>query len=390
MIQVNEEFDFERLNIDDIVFGMIQTIEDVDHDNNMSHLKRNIYHDCISVQLDKKQDFSRRGKGKDTFGNEAEFDYIVVMDGHGDPEYFDKYFGCIVDNMDFPELLGTEDPVKSIVKFIDSYSCPLIRICGINPLLQVGSTLSIAKIYNNTNNNDNKIKVVCYNIGDSRIAIYKNGNRVYINKPHTIELPQERARLADKIRDGTVTINDGHNYKLINNNMITKCANDRAIFKYGTYLYTDLVPTQCLGHLGITGLDPEIYIEEFANTDNIRVIVYSDGVDDMICDDLKDDIDFMAMYNCDEIIEKTEKRWKSNWILLTEDPDNNAEGEGEEKATGKDEGKDEAKGKDEAEAEEKCVVMPKIKRAKKYTTSFAKGDDCSVGIWDNYYYDCLL
>jgi serine/threonine protein phosphatase PrpC len=359
-MEFDAEFDFEKQVVDNVIFGIIEKVEEKYYDTIMidsilQHFKessqntRTIYHDCKTVQLDKRQDFSQKGKGKDTFGDKGEFDYIVVMDGHGDPRYFKKCFSDIVDIMDFSTLLATENPVNSIVDFIDLHSRLSMKVVGINAFLQVGSTLSIAKIYNNPD----KIKVVCYSVGDSRIAIYKNGSQVYINEPHTIMTLREHDRLRSKLIDGSATIVDGHNFKLINSNTITRCENNRVLFTYGNYLDTNLVPTQCLGHLGVTGIDPEIYTAEFDASDNIRVIVYSDGVDDMICDELIEDTEFMVSHICDEIIDKSVKKWNSPWIVVTAAADTGAQ---------------------------KDVV----------TTTFGKGDDCSVGIWDNYYYDCLL
>jgi serine/threonine protein phosphatase PrpC len=329
------------------------------HFKESHHDKRTIYHDCKTAQIDKRQDFSQKGKGKDEFGDKGEFDYIVVMDGHGDPRYFKKCFGDIVDIMDFSTLLASENPVNSIVEFIDLYSRDSMKLLGINSFLQVGSTLSIAKIYNNTDTN--KIKVVCYSVGDSRIAIYKNETQVYINEPHTIMSLREQTRLMSKMDNGSAELFHSINFKLVNSNTITRCENNRVIFTYKNYLETNLVPTQCLGHLGVTGIDPEIYTAEFDASDNIRVIVYSDGVDDMICDDLTEDADFMITSTCDEIIDKSVKRWNSPWIVVKPkevyvDPE---------------------------------IVDPEVKK-EIVTTTFGKGDDCSVGIWDNYYYDCLL
>jgi serine/threonine protein phosphatase PrpC len=359
-MEFNHVFDFEKIAVDDILYEMIEKIEenhevecimkDMEADPTLYSRTSAIYHDCITAQLDKKQDFSQTGKGRDNFGDKAEFDYIIVMDGHGETQYFDKYFGSFVYNMDFPTLLANENPVNSIVNMIQENERDSIGKCGINTYLQVGSTLSIAKIYRNTSTR--KIKVVCYSVGDSRIAIYKNRRQVYRNEPHTIMSSREHDRLMHRLLEESATIIDGSSFQLINSTTIRQCENDRVIFKYGKFLNTNLVPTQCLGHLGVTGIEPEIYTAEFDDDEFIRVIVYSDGVDDMLCDDLMEDTEFMTSANCDEIIEKIKKRWNSEWTVLPDAAD-----------------------------------TPGFKP---YITSFGRGDDCSVCIWDNYYYDCFL
>jgi serine/threonine protein phosphatase PrpC len=348
---MNMELNLEKIVVDDLLFELIEKMEENENESSTSHSRTSkVYHDCITAQLDKKQDFSQTGKGKDNFGDEAEFDYIIVMDGHGEPRYFDKHFGSFVYAMDFPTLLATENPVMSIVNAIQENERALMLKCGINSFLQVGSTLSIAKIYRNSSTR--QIKVVCYNVGDSIIAIYKNKSLVYRNEPHTIMHAREHDRLISRILDGSASITDGVSFRLLDNNSICQCVNDRVIFKYGDFLNANLVPTQCLGHLGVTGIEPEIYIAEFDEEDFIRVMVYSDGVDDMICDDLLEDSEFMASANCAEIIEKSKNRWNSKWTVLPDVTD-----------------------------------TPGVKP---YVTSFGRGDDCSIGIWDNYYYDCFL
>jgi serine/threonine protein phosphatase PrpC len=306
-----------------------------------------IYHDCIIKQMDKGQDFCKIGKGKDSFGDESEFDYIIVMDGHGDSHVYSSFYEPILNSMDFSVLLGTENPVQSIANFIETKNHITILFEGTLAALRIGSTLAIAKIYHNSE----KIKIVCYNVGDSRIGIFQNDRQIYINTPHNIGSESERERLEIKLRERTAVINEEYNFKLVNNNTICKYQSNRVVFYYGSYLFTSLVPTQCMGHLGITGLKPEVYVAEFDANQKIRVVVYSDGVDDMLCDGLHEDETLMASKSCNEIMEKIMERWSTRWTIenvFYKDPTN--------------------------------PDAPLVNQ----TILFQKGDDCSIAIWDNY------
>lgn len=309
-----------------------------------------IYHDCLIKQMNKAQDFCKIGKGRDSFGEKLEFDYIIVMDGHGDSQVYTSFYEPMYNHMDFSELLGTENPVQAIADFIEKKNYIIIMFKGTQWALRVGSTLAIAKIYHDSH----KIRVVCYNVGDSRVGIFQNNIRVYINTPHTISSESEKKRLEAKLRQGTAVINEEENFEIVNNTVIRKCQSNRVVFYCGDYMFTSLVPTQCMGHLGITGLNPEIYVAEFNANDKIRVVVYSDGIDDMLSDTLPEDHAMMASKSCNEIMEKILERWRTCWTIenmFYEHPT-------------------------------KCDAPPI-----NHTFIFERGDDCSLAVWDNY---CLL
>jgi serine/threonine protein phosphatase PrpC len=301
--------------------------------------KEYIYHDCLVKQLDKGQDFCKVGKGRDSFGEQAEFDYCIVMDGHGDQHVYTSFFRATYNVMDFDALLGTENPVQSIAQWIEKQNHSLIAMHNTQAVLRIGSTLSIAKIYSNAD----KIKVVCYNVGDSRIAIFENGKRVYINKPHNIGLESEKARLASKIKEGSAVVNEECKFELVNTHTLRRCVSDRVSFYYGKYMYTSLIPTQCMGHLGITGLDPEVHVAEYDASVKLRIVGYSDGIDDMLCEGLAEDEELVATKSCGEIMDKIVERWANSWTIENTRP---------------------------------CSISE--------TTRFSRGDDCSICIWDNY------
>jgi hypothetical protein len=98
-----------------------------------------------------------------------------------------------------------------------------------------------------------------------------------------------------------------------------------------------------MGHLGITGLDPEIYVAEYGVSVKLRIVAYSDGIDDMLCEGLVEDEELVANKSCSEIMDKIVERWASSWTIENTRPSSIIE-----------------------------------------TTRFSRGDDCSICIWDNY------
>lgn len=318
--------------------------------NEIGIANKYIYHECRLHQMDKKQDFCKIGKGRDNFGNHQEFDYILIIDGHGDPYTYSLFFDPMLNSMDFSVLLGTENPVDTIVKYIEKQTSIDIVHLGTPRMLSVGSTLSIAKIYYDSQ----KIRVVCYNVGDSRIRIFNNDKPVYVSNPHIISSTSENERLMSKFQDGSAIIHEDSHFELINSSTIRLSKCNRIIFYYGKHMQASLIPTQCLGHLGITGLDPEVYTGEFDANNKIRIIVYSDGVDDMLCNNLQEDENLMMFQSCDEIINKVVERWNFSWTI-----------------------EDMIDLDDETECNSESPLINE-------TMAFQKGDDCSVAIWDNY------
>jgi hypothetical protein len=98
-----------------------------------------------------------------------------------------------------------------------------------------------------------------------------------------------------------------------------------------------------MGHLGITGLEPDVHVAEYDASLKIRIVGYSDGIDDMLCEGLAEDEELVATKSCGEIMDKIVERWASSWTIENTRP---------------------------------CSIVE--------TTRFSRGDDCSICIWDNY------
>jgi serine/threonine protein phosphatase PrpC len=78
--------------------------------------------------------------------------------------------------------------------------------------------------------------------------------------------------------------------------------------------FLNLVPTQSLGHRGITGLEPSVHIIDIQSNDEITVIIGSDGLWDMICEE---DTQFLSTCSsAEELCKFAEDRWKQEWNYI--------------------------------------------------------------------------
>jgi len=242
----------------------------------------------------------KRGLCKDQdlvyFGECEDYKWGVLLDGHGG-----NHFKYVLQRQNWEKIMKQERP-----------DLELIRLIKLEPFEHgntSGSTMSMMKIYGD--------RIETYNIGDSHTIIYKNGEMVYMNSPHNSNNPVERARLEAM---GCVTFDPCEHqvpYMLDSETMGFK-SGEYSLFKDGTRL----TPSQSLGHNGITGYNTDIHIEPYCSTDIIRCICCSDGVTDMVlfsseneADVKKDDYDMQNM-SVDEILDKSEKRWKQSWRML--------------------------------------------------------------------------
>ena len=72
--------------------------------------------------------------------------------------------------------------------------------------------------------------------------------------------------------------------------------------------------SQSLGHSGITGLTPDVTVFKFQRTDTIKVVLFSDGVSDVmpvIGAVASSTIPFMTTPT--SMLDEAERRWKQEW-----------------------------------------------------------------------------
>jgi len=234
------------------------------------------------------------GKGQDfvAFGKEENFDWGVLLDGHGR----DKFIN-LMREQDWTAIMNSENPWETLLHMIKS--APFTNS------FNSGSTLLMLRAYTD--------RIETLSIGDSGIAIYKNGLLVYKTTEHNSENKEELERLKSKRieierteRPVPIVVN-ARNMKM----------------KYLEYITFDdgtkLAPTQALGHDNVTEYAPEVHTEYFEENDEMRCIMFSDGFGDMFLfesdvdeDRLQDEKDILTMI-AQELVQKAELRWKQLW-----------------------------------------------------------------------------
>jgi hypothetical protein len=314
-----EDYDDDEYedNADDVAIEINDDMETTPPKNEKYIPKPKKYFDFVNKGFGENQDFCKIGKGVDKFetieiGSALkEFEYIVLCDGHGNSICYNYYFKPILDEMDFSDLLGNENPVDAIICHIESRSLKCIQ------QFQVGATLSIAKIYKTENN----IKVVCYNMGNSRTKVFWNNELIYANRPHVIMEKSESARLHKQLACRNAVVCPSSKYVMFDENTLMEIENPRTSFySHHKFWSIQLVSSQCIGHHGITGAEPEIFEMNFAIQKGapckLSVCVLSNGVDDMTMESSVEDNNMLSNMSCGEIVDIIEKRWRKKWKLL--------------------------------------------------------------------------
>ena len=217
--------------------------------------------DSFTIQSGSRQDYS----GHATVANTS---YCFVFDGHG-------FNHCI-------------DHIRSLdMNLFATLPCPPTSIeasfAGKN-FYKSGSTFALARITGNV--------LDVFHVGDAKARVYVNGELVHETLDHTFLLPSEILRTNAIIHSekAPFPINDTHVEMM-----------DSPIGYFGSDAF---VPSQSLGHNGVSGLHPGHFVLEFQPYDTVRVVCGTDGFWDMLP-------------NCDgtakELCEHALARWKQKW-----------------------------------------------------------------------------
>lgn len=255
-----------------------------------------------------KQDHAAHGSYKTDTGTTF---WTAIFDGHGSDLAID-----LIRNADLNEIMKTNRPYDLLHRLINDDSEP------IRERLRTGSTMIYVKA---TVDSSPHIKIEIVNIGDSNAVLYLNGEPIFINELHTYKNGEEILRLITEKRLDprnpivyrTYGFESFHPDKLI-----TKPAAYIRFYDSVTNMPYELTPSQSLGHNDICGLAPTITHFRFRPKDTIRIVLFSDGVGDVLpirslCSGVN--LSFMAnAKDTSEILEAAHKQWQKSWISYGE------------------------------------------------------------------------
>lgn len=229
--------------------------------------------------------------------------WIAAFDGHGNNQAANKIRSAPLD-----DFMQNSDSWRHLQEFINSDD----KVDG-QTKLNSGSTMVYAKVEVSPTG----IDVSITNIGDSTAVVFLNGEPIFVTIRQNYENGAEMARL---IKDNRVNIQMPFVKKHSNFEVLSPTT-VRPI--EGTYIefVSDqdgqiLSMSQSLGHCGITGLKPDVTLFNFNPTDNIKVVLFSDGVSDVMpVTGVVASSTLPFMTTPTTILNEAERRWKQEWNI---------------------------------------------------------------------------
>jgi len=216
------------------------------------------------------------GKGQDyvVCGHVKNIQYIAVFDGHGG-------YRCIdyVRSLNIDDIMISENPAWRLWQLVESAG----------NFYQSGTTFTMARMI------DNLIEI--WSIGDSETHVFINGEHVYETDKHTFNNPEEVERtkkIVDFIRPGKAPFP-------VSETRVENIESPIGYFKTGE----SIVPSQSLGHNGMTEFSPCFKQIYFNPTDKVRVVCGSDGLFDMLVN--------VNTGTATELSQEAERRWRKDW-----------------------------------------------------------------------------
>lgn len=241
------------------------------------------------LNLDKGQDFGLFGKSINSKGEE--FDWMIGCDGHGSDAVIN-----LLRSLNWNTIMSQDDSLEEILR--------IIARCG-RQYQSTGATYMEAKIF--------KDRIETCSVGDSKIMVFMDEELIYESTEHNLFNPSEKERLQPSIDEGTITVADVTTIPYILSP--TEITNQTKHYYTFSKAYT-IAMTQSLGHNNITGVQPERKVIPYSPENKVRVILMSDGVQDIICIEseyYKQDIHTLCHYSSSEIAALSETRWKQQW-----------------------------------------------------------------------------
>jgi serine/threonine protein phosphatase PrpC len=256
--------------------------------------------DYCCIQLNKNEDFITRGQCVSEEGES--FQYIIVLDGHGD---ITRQMMPYVRGLDFDSIMCHKCPATYLNDLLNE---------GNRFHIRAGCTFACAKIF------DNRVESIT--VGDSNVYIYVNNELVYLSPDHNITNSEEIQRLEEA--GITYKTQDDQTFKLISPTSLAPDMSQSIHFLTPTpYIEPDtgcelfIAMTQTLGHHGITGLKPYRKTILFQDTDKVDVIVATDGVWDIIDPELiAEDKTMILQASAKDIAKEAANRWRQGWNYI--------------------------------------------------------------------------
>ena len=247
-------------------------------------------------------------------------DVVSVMDGHGKNLVPD-----IVRSLDFehhfkqritPESMQAaiiskcyemkaESDKQTWIPSQMSYKEYAAKKVSKETIIRSGSTYSAA--YMHRNESTGNLKIVLEWVGDSPIFVFVNGEKVFEAVTHhasnerDVDLMKVKGFITDVEKADT-------GFEVIGADMIVSRPGNYAIVKADG---TQLACTRSLGHNGHMCIEADTATIEAKMTDEVKVIVMSDGVGDML--HMQTDMEKLKTYSAQELVDLAETRWKQTW-----------------------------------------------------------------------------
>lgn len=221
--------------------------------------------EAISHQTGSKQDYAVCGYAKNS-------QYVAVFDGHGTSKCIEH-----VRSLDMDKIMEAENPMLSLWE--------LTR----HDTFRTGTTASIARITGT--------RIEIWSMGDSELHVFINSERVYSTEVHTFTNPKEIERtktLVNRIRHDMAPFP-------VSDTRIENVLSPVGEFKTGE----SIVPSQSLGHNGMTQCEPCTKIIDFHFLDQVRIVGGTDGLFDMLVD--------VSTGNATQLVDEAERRWRMKW-----------------------------------------------------------------------------
>jgi len=231
-------------------------------------------------------------------------DVIVVFDGHGPDLVID-----MIRNFNLEEHFKKTEPTESIQQAIDKNIHERSFRIDEKIVNRSGATISFAKIFRNIITK--KILIHMEWLGDSPILVFVNGEILFSSEIHSPGNKKEIEILKKR----------GIPFRILDTDFGFKILNEECIGNNpGKYVIFDdkiqLAFTRSLGHGRIAYSESQKHIIECNTDDEVKVLIFSDGVGDILNMDM--DTERLKTFSAEEIVVLAEQRWKQKWLYKGE------------------------------------------------------------------------